>query len=149
MTTRHVFGSGPFSSIGIRPLWPDSVHQLMMKAVRVSKAQSWPRPVVDNLVVCIRTGRSRSSFPIFSEEDLDAIVDEHGASLPGTPAFPPYHGVSRQSSVCSQISATNAGYTPQPMEGVLVGNSHNNPSLVPSSSASSGARSNESHTKVA
>ena len=126
-----------------------SVYQLMMKAVRVSKAQSWPRPVVDNLVVCIRTGRSRCSFPIFTEEDLDAIVEEHGASLPGTPVFLPNHGVSRRSSVRSQIPATNAGYTPQPMEGVLVGNSHNNPSLVSFSSASSGARTNESHSKVA
>ena len=39
MTARHAFSSGPFSAIGIRPLWPDSVHQLMMKVVRVSKAQ--------------------------------------------------------------------------------------------------------------
>ena len=123
-----------------------SVYQLMMKAVRVSKAQSWPRPEIDNLVVYIRTGRSRSSFPISTEEDL---VDERGDSLPGTPPFPPNHGVPRQSSMRSQIPATNAGYTPQPMEGVLVGNSHNNPSLVSFSSASSGARTNESHSKVA
>ena len=103
MTALHVFG---FSAIGICPLWPDSVHQLMMKAVTVSKTQSWPRPMVDNLVVCSRTGRFRSTFLIFSEEDLDAVVAEHCTSSPGMPAFSPNHRVSSQSSVHSQISGT-------------------------------------------
>ena len=114
----------------------------MMKAVRVS-------PMVDNLVVCIKTGKSRSTFRILSEEDLDAIVAEHDTSLPGTPAFPPNHRVSRQSSVHSQISGTTVGYTPQTMERVLICNSLNNPQLVPSSSSSSASRTDESHPKVA
>ena len=93
--------------------------------------------------------RGRQPGRLHQNQDLDAIVAENGSGLSGTSAFLPNHGVSRQSSVHSQISGTIVGYTPQPMEGVLIGNSHNKPSLVPNSSLSSATRTDEFHLKVA
>ena len=120
VTARHVFGVEPFSAISIRPLWPDSVYHLMMKAIRVSKSQFWPRPVVDNLVVCIRTGRSRSSIPIFSEEDLHAVVADYGTNMPNNaPAFPMSQGASRYSSMNSSVSVPAIENIQEPMDGVV------------------------------
>ena len=79
LSARHVFGLGSFGTVSIRAIWPSSVFRLMSKAVKVSKEQSWLRPVVDNLVVCIRIDRSKPSVPIFSEDDLQALVAEHGS----------------------------------------------------------------------
>ena len=153
MTARHVFGVGPFSAISIRPLWPDSVHNLMMKAVRVSKAQSWPRPVVDNLVVCIRTGRSRSSIPIFSEEDLHAVVADYGTNMPSNaPAFPTSQGASRYSSMSGQVPMSATANTMEPMEGVVSGSAlaaHATLPLSQHASTASVAGNDVPHPKVA
>ena len=98
---RTVFGVGGFGLISLRPLWPHSVHRLMSLAVRISKEQSWPRPVVDNLVVRIRVRRATPSIPIFCEEDLMALVEKHGTHATHVSSALP------QAQVSAQIAAVN------------------------------------------
>ena len=42
--------------------------------MRISKEQRWLRPVVENLVVCIRRSKNELSIPVFSENEIHDIV---------------------------------------------------------------------------
>ena len=70
-------------NVSIRPL---SVHQLYAAAARASKEINFARPLMKGLVVCMRKTRNSPHIPIYSMQELDALVLKHKPPLP-----PPQH----------------------------------------------------------
>ncbi|KAJ8672031.1 hypothetical protein QAD02_003290 [Eretmocerus hayati] len=61
------------SSIFCRALWPREVYQLYKKALLVSKNLNYERPVVKNLIVCMRETRTSRLIPLSSELELNFL----------------------------------------------------------------------------
>ena len=61
-------------NVSIRPLWPTSVHQLYAAAARASKEINFARPLMKGLVVFMRKTQNSTHIPIYSMQELDALV---------------------------------------------------------------------------
>ncbi|KAJ8672505.1 hypothetical protein QAD02_003764 [Eretmocerus hayati] len=61
------------SSIFCRALWPREVYQLYKKALLASKNSNYERPVVKNLIVCMRETRTSPLIPLSSELELNFL----------------------------------------------------------------------------
>ena len=66
-----VFGEGGNSMVSIRQLWPKEVHFLFRVALRACKKYRFPRPIVSNLVVCVRRSKKDSFTSLLSLDDLN------------------------------------------------------------------------------
>lgn len=65
-----VFGSGGKSKVFISPLWPKPVYLLWRQALGISKNLNYARPVVRNLIVCMRETLTSNLVPVFYENDF-------------------------------------------------------------------------------
>ena len=72
--SNDIWKMGDAHNVSIRPLWPTTVHQLQGAATRSSKELNFARPLVRGLVVCMRQIRNSTPIPIYSMEELDALV---------------------------------------------------------------------------
>ncbi|KAJ8673768.1 hypothetical protein QAD02_005030 [Eretmocerus hayati] len=73
-TARDIFGINSQHEVFCRPLWPKEVHQLLRKAWTACAQLNYDRPVVRNLVVCVRQTRSSPLIPIFTEKELQSLT---------------------------------------------------------------------------
>ena len=103
-----IFGEGGNIPVFVQPLWPSEVHTLFTQAIRASKSHNYARPIVVNLVVCLReTIRSRP-IPIYSEQELHRI-------LPPTQSYPPTRPVQGQLGQ-NQMNHANLTATAQQLQ---------------------------------
>ena len=83
--SNDIWRMGNPHNVSIRPLWPTSVHQPYVAAARASKEIYFARPSMTGLVVCMRKTRNSTHIPIYSLEQLNALVLQDNpppASLP-------------------------------------------------------------------
>ena len=100
LTAEAVFGEGGNSRVSIRQLWPKEVHSLYRVALRACKQHHFRRPIVSNLVVCVRRSKKDSFTSLFSLDDLNRFFGKP-ATTPsedmdyllsqGTSQFPQTH----------------------------------------------------------
>lgn len=76
-TAHQIFGHGGHHAVFIKPIWPKPVYELFKIALQASKSANYSRPVVHNLVVCLRKSANSPLIPIFTETD----IDNHFSSL--------------------------------------------------------------------
>ena len=74
LKANDIFGEGGNIPVYVQPLWPIEVHNLFTLAVRASKTHNYARPIVVNLVVCLRENVRSRPIPIYSENDLYKIL---------------------------------------------------------------------------
>ncbi|OXU23238.1 hypothetical protein TSAR_011861 [Trichomalopsis sarcophagae] len=68
--SQSLFGTGDKGKIYVNIVYPRSVYQLRKKAISVAKSHNYAKPVVKNLVVCMRERHDSPLIPVYSEEDL-------------------------------------------------------------------------------
>lgn len=78
-TAHNVFGTGGNSPISMRPLWPRTTYDLLRLAISKAKALNYLKPVVRNLVVCMRPDKDSQPILIRTASDLDNC---HPRSVP-------------------------------------------------------------------
>ena len=74
LKANDIFGEGGSIPVYVQPLWPTEVHNLFTLAVRASKNHNYARPIVTNLVVCLRENVRSRPIPIYSEYELYRIL---------------------------------------------------------------------------
>lgn len=79
-TAESLFGVGGRGRIYINILYPRSVYQLRKKAISVARSLNYARPVVKNLVVCMRETRESPLIPVYSEDALAALPRRIGCT---------------------------------------------------------------------
>lgn len=73
-SSQTLFGSGGATRIYLNALYPKDVYRLRAKAFRVAKEKGYDRPIVKNLVVCMRATRDSPLIPVYSDADLAALA---------------------------------------------------------------------------
>ncbi|XP_016838866.1 uncharacterized protein LOC107980824 [Nasonia vitripennis] len=68
--SQSLFGTGGKGKIYVNIVYPRSVYQLRKKAISIAKSHNYAKPVVKNLVVCMRERHDSPLIPVYSEEDL-------------------------------------------------------------------------------
>ena len=70
-TAHSIFGCGAKRPIFISAIWPRPVYELLRLATEKSKALNYARPVVRNLVVCMKPTSTAQPIPVFSNDELN------------------------------------------------------------------------------
>ena len=66
LPSNTIWKMGDAHIVGIRALYPTLIHQLQAVAIRASKELNFARPIVEELVVCMR--RTRCSLRLFNAD---------------------------------------------------------------------------------
>ncbi|KAJ8686251.1 hypothetical protein QAD02_022045 [Eretmocerus hayati] len=70
---QHIFNVNGTSQVFCENLWPPEVYRFFKKTYNISRNLNYERPVVKNLVVCVRETRESALIPINSEKDLELL----------------------------------------------------------------------------
>ncbi|XP_023315595.1 uncharacterized protein LOC111694009 [Trichogramma pretiosum] len=70
---QSLFGMGGSGRVMLRPLWPTPVHRLLSQAREAAVKLNYARPLVRDLVVCMRETSGSTLVPVYSADDLKAL----------------------------------------------------------------------------
>lgn len=74
LNAQMIFGVGGTAKIFINPIYPKSIYNLRKKAHKAARELGYARPIVMNMVVCMRQTRGSPLIPIYSEADLEVLA---------------------------------------------------------------------------
>ena len=88
LNCQTIFGSGGSTKIYVSAIYPGPVYKLLRIAQKASSFIKFARPVVCNMVVCMRQGRNFPLIPILNESDINGIVSKHNSENATTVSQP-------------------------------------------------------------
>ncbi|KAJ8670645.1 hypothetical protein QAD02_001904 [Eretmocerus hayati] len=79
-TIQNLFDTPGNSQVFCRALWPREVYSLYKKAFAAAKNLNSEKPLIRNLIVCMRETRNSPLLPLSSESDLSKLAPRQAVS---------------------------------------------------------------------